>query len=108
MIVRKQLLKAFLENRTVTSVDIHEIRMDPGQQSRRHQHPCAVVGYVVEGIAVYQVEGQDEQILAAGSAFYEQADTTIAKFGNASDVAPMTFVAFYLLDGEQELILMME
>jgi hypothetical protein len=31
--------------------------------------------------------------------------TVIANFGNASDTEAMTFVAFYLLDEEQELIL---
>jgi hypothetical protein len=31
----------------------------------------------------------------------------IANFGNASGTEAMTFVAFYLLDGEQELIRML-
>jgi hypothetical protein len=57
--------------------------------------------------AIYQVEGQAVQTLPAGSAFYEAADTVIANFGNASDSEGMTFVAFYLLDGEQELIRML-
>jgi hypothetical protein len=57
--------------------------------------------------AVYQIEGQTEQTLPAGSAFYEAADTIIANFANASDSEPMTFVAFYLLDGQQELIRML-
>jgi quercetin dioxygenase-like cupin family protein len=81
--------------------------MQPGQQAGRHLHPCAVVGYVVQGTAVIHVDGEPEQTLPAGSAFYEPADTIIANFGNASDLEPMTFVAFYLLDGEQELIRML-
>lgn len=104
---RKQLLKALLGNRNVTSVDIREIRLEPGQQSGRHLHPCAVLGYIVEGTATYQIEGEAAQTLPAGSAFYEPADAVIANFGNASDSAPMTFIAFYLLDGEQELIRML-
>jgi len=104
-IQRKQILRAVLGNRNVTSADVREIRLEPGQQSGRHLHPCAVLGYIVAGTAVYQVEGQAEQTLPAGSAFYEAADTVIANFGNASDTEAMTFVAFYLLDGEQELIL---
>src|SRR3984885_9748004 len=106
-IQRKQLLNAALGNRNVTSADVREIRLEPGQQSGRHLHPCAVLGYIVAGTAVYQVEGQAEQTLPAGSAFYEAADTVIANFGNASDSEAMTFVAFYLLDGEQELIRML-
>jgi quercetin dioxygenase-like cupin family protein len=106
-IQRKQILNVVLGNRNVTSADVREIRLEPGQQSGRHLHPCAVLGYIVAGTAVYQVEGQAEQTLPAGSAFYEAADTVIANFGNASETEAMTFVAFYLLDGEQELIRML-
>jgi quercetin dioxygenase-like cupin family protein len=105
---RKQLLNAVLGSRTVTSVDIREITLEPGQIADRHLHPCAVVGYIAEGTAVYQIEGGTLQKLPAGSAFYEPADTIIAKFGNASNSVPMTFIAFYLLDGDQELIKMLD
>jgi quercetin dioxygenase-like cupin family protein len=106
-IQRKQLLSAQTGNRNVTGVDVREIRLDPGQQSGRHLHPCAVVGYIVDGEAQLQIEGGDIQALPAGSAFYEPAGAVIANFGNASDREPMTLVAFYLLDGEQELIQML-
>ena len=104
---RKQLLAAALGNRNVTTADVREIRLEPGQQSGRHLHPCAVLGYIVSGTAVYQIEGEGVQTLPAGSAFYEPADAIIANFGNASASEPMTFVALYLLDGEQELIRML-
>jgi quercetin dioxygenase-like cupin family protein len=107
-IQRKQLLTAALEKRNVTTVDVREIQLKPGQQSGRHLHPCTVVGYIVSGTAVCQIEGEAMKTLPAGSAFYEPADTVIANFGNASVSKPMTFVAFYLLDGEQELIRMLD
>src|SRR5215813_14672050 len=107
-IQRKQLLVATLGNRNVTSADVREIRLEPGQQGGRHVHPCAVLGYIVSGTAVYQIEGEGVQTLPAGSAFYEPADVVIANFGNASETEAMTFVAFYLLDGEQELIRMLD
>jgi quercetin dioxygenase-like cupin family protein len=106
-IARKQLLLASLGSKNLTAVDVRQIRMEPGQHSGRHLHPCAVVGYIVEGTAVFRVEGETEQTLLAGSAFYEPADAIIANFGNASHFEPVTFVAFYLLDGEQELIRML-
>jgi quercetin dioxygenase-like cupin family protein len=106
-IQRKELLAATLNGRLVTSARVHEIRMQPGQHTGRHMHPCAVLGYIAEGTAVYQIDGQAAQTLPAGSAFYEPADITIANFGNASDSEPMTFIAFYLLSGEQELIRML-
>ncbi len=102
--VRKSLLNATFDGRTVTSVDVHQITLEPNQQAGRHKHPCPVVGFVVGGTALFQVEGQSPKKLPAGSAFYEPADTVILQFDNESDVAPLTFVAFYLLDGRQELI----
>src|ERR1700748_400204 len=107
-IQRKQLLTAVLGNRNVSSIDVREIRLAPGQQAGRHLHPCAVLGYIVEGTATYQIEGEAKQILPAGSAFHAPAGAIIANFGNASDSEPMTFVAFYLLNGDQDLIQMLE
>jgi quercetin dioxygenase-like cupin family protein len=107
-IERRQLLKAHLSGRSVTSADVREIKMQPGQQSGRHLHPCAVLGYILQGSAIYQIEGEEPQTLPAGSAFYEPADTAIANFGNASNLEVMTFLAFYLLSGEQELIRMLD
>jgi quercetin dioxygenase-like cupin family protein len=107
-IQRKLLLKAVMGSRNVSSVDVREISLAPGQSAGRHLHPCPVFGYIAEGAAVYQIEGQVPQTLSAGSAFYEPAQRVIARFGNASDSEPMTFIAFYLLDGDQELIRMLD
>ena len=106
-IERKQLLLAALGSRRVTSVDVRAICLQPGQFAGRHLHPCPVLGYIAEGTALYQIEEQPSQTLPAGSAFYEAADAVIAHFGNASETEPMTFIAFYLLDGDQELIKML-
>jgi quercetin dioxygenase-like cupin family protein len=91
-----------------TSADVREIRFRPAQRGGRHLHPCAVLECIVDGTAVNQIEGEPEQILPAGSAFHEPAGAIIAEFGNASDSEPMTFVAFYLLNGEQDLLQMLD
>jgi quercetin dioxygenase-like cupin family protein len=106
-ITRRQLLSATLGQVVLTSADVHEIQLKPGEVVGRHIHPCNVLGYIVDGDAIYQVEGQPEQLWANGSAFYEPANTVITKFGNASTTEPMTFIAFYLLNGDQELIRML-
>jgi len=103
-IERQVLLDAVLGNRQVTRVDVRKITLEPQQKAGRHLHPCPVVGYIASGTAFYQIEGKEAELLPVGSAFYEPAETVIAEFGNASDVTPMTFIAFYLLDGDQELI----
>lgn len=107
-IIRKQLLYAATGASTLTSVDVREIYFEPGQQTGRHLHPCHVFGYIVEGTAQLQIEGKAVQQLPAGSAFHEPAKTVIADFSNASASEPMKFVAFYLLNGDQELIKMLE
>ena len=68
---RQQLLAAALGDRNVSKVDVRRITLAPGQRSGRHLHPCPVLGYIVDGAAVVQVEGQPEQRLLAGDAFYE-------------------------------------
>jgi quercetin dioxygenase-like cupin family protein len=107
-ITRTPLLKALLGDRRVNAVDVREIRFAPGQRTTRHLHPCMVVGYIAEGAAVLEVEGQAAMTLPAGSAFHEPAGTVIADFRNASERDPMTFIAFYLLDGNQDLITMLD
>ena len=106
-VVRKLLLNASFRQRPLTSIDVRQITLEPNQQTGRHKHPCPVVGFVVEGIALFQVEGHSPKELPAGSAFYEPAETVILRFDNGSDVTPLTFIACYLLDGQQELIEML-
>jgi quercetin dioxygenase-like cupin family protein len=105
---RRQLLTAMLGSHRVTPVDAREVRLEPGQRTGRHLHPCAVLGYIVAGAANYQVEGEMAQMLRAGSAFYEPAGKVIADFSNASDLEPLIFAAFYLKDGDQDLITMLD
>jgi quercetin dioxygenase-like cupin family protein len=106
-IERQQLLLAALGNRNVSDVDIRRITLAPAQKAGLHLHPCPVVGYIVSGTAICQVRGQAAELLPVGSAFYEPAGAVIEEFGNASDVTPLTFIAFYLLDGKQDLITML-
>ncbi|HVT98653.1 MAG TPA: cupin domain-containing protein [Acidobacteriaceae bacterium] len=106
-ITRTPLLKAVFGDRNVNRVDVREIRFAPGQRTTRHLHPCTVVGYIAEGNAILEIEGQPAQNLPTGSAFHEPAGTVITDFRNASDAEPLTFIAFYLLDDDQDLITML-
>ena len=105
-IVRKQLLSVPFENKNVTSVEVREINFEPGQETGRHLHPCPVLGYIVEGEAVVQVEGQPENHLSAGDAFYEP-EGVVMRFDNASAERPLRFICYYLLNGKQDLIQML-
>jgi len=106
-IIRKPLLTTALDKKNVTKVDVREIVFAPGQETGLHKHPCPVFGYIAEGEAVLEVEGERPQILPAGSAFYEPAGRLIVRFDNASHCERMRFICYYLLEGEQELIEML-
>lgn len=100
---RKELLNAVIGDRTISSVKIVEIEFSAGQKAPYHKHPCPVVGTIIAGTCLVQVEGKEPQILKAGDAFYEPADTPIVHFDNYSETEPMRFVAYYLSHEEKEL-----
>jgi quercetin dioxygenase-like cupin family protein len=106
-IVRKPLLKVSTGTRTVTTVDIREITLAPAQKTGYHKHPCPVVGYIVSGTALIQVEGDSAKVVKAGEAFYEPAGMPMAHFDNTSTTEPLKFICYYLLNGDQELIQML-
>jgi quercetin dioxygenase-like cupin family protein len=109
-IYRKPLYTAVLEQaKKVGKVEIKEIVFQPSQKTGLHFHPCPVVGYIAEGIVAFQIEGNEERTLRAGDAFFEPPNAKILKFDNASDSKGMKFIAFYLLDAnEDQLIEMLE
>lgn len=101
---RKDLLTAQLHKQVVSRVEIKEISIPPAGKASYHLHPCTVVGYVVSGSVLFQIEGQPEQVLDQGSAFYEPKDQPILKFDNASDTIPLVFIAYYLLEDKEDII----
>lgn len=101
---RKDLLSAAVANQTIDNVQAKEITMNPGQRAPRHQHACPVVGYVVKGTIIYQIEGGPAKTLNEGEAFFEPANKVITHFDNASVETPAKFIAFYLRNGEQPLV----
>ncbi len=103
-VMRTDLMTAFLDGRSVSRVDIKQITLSPGQAAPRHYHPCPVVGYVAAGTLLFQAEGSEPVTIPQGGAFFEPAGHTILHFDNASSTEPMTFIAFYLRAGEEEII----
>jgi quercetin dioxygenase-like cupin family protein len=103
-IVRKSLLTANLATtKQVDRVDIREIDFVARQKTGLHLHPSPVVGYIASGSILFQVEGQPQQTLKAGDAFFEPANTRVLHF-DAID-QPVKFIAYYLLGkDDKELI----
>ena len=105
---REHLLQAALNHETVTTVDIKKVVIPKGMGAGKHFHPCPVVGYIVSGRVLFEIEGEDKKILTAGEAFYEPKNKTILHFDNASTEEPLIFIAFYLKEAEEELIKMLD
>jgi len=49
------------------------IRFAPGQPSGIHRHPISTCGVATKGNFIFQVEGETEQRLKPGNAFFEPA-----------------------------------
>jgi quercetin dioxygenase-like cupin family protein len=105
-IAREHLLTADLSGRTdrIERMESYQVTLPPGQASGRHTHPGGVVGYVTGGLVGYELDGQPVQELRAGSAFFEPPGAIVHRFDNLSASEPATFVACYLLTGDQPLI----
>jgi quercetin dioxygenase-like cupin family protein len=80
-----------------------EVRYGPGEASSPHSHPCAVIGYVVEGTLRSQVKGGPEMTYKAGESFYEAPNGVHLISDNASATKPAKLVAWLICDHETPL-----
>lgn len=86
-----------LDGRTL-SVQLTEVSYPPRGMSPPHRHPCPVLGYVIEGALRFQVTGQPERVVRAGESFFETLGDEHAVSANASDTAPVRFLAYFVCD----------
>jgi quercetin dioxygenase-like cupin family protein len=77
---------------------IVEVAYGPGESSKPHTHPCAVIGYILEGTYRTQVKGEPEAIYKAGESFYEAPNGVHLVSANASQTAPLKFLAYFTCD----------
>lgn len=95
-ITRAVLLDARLARTKQTDrVEIRQIRILPGHAGGPHVHNGPVVGSILEGGVVYQIEGGPESVLRAGDVFFEPEGERIARF-DALDEG-VTFLGYFLL-----------
>ena len=80
------------------TVTVVEVRYGPGESSKAHGHTCPVVGYVIEGSYRTQVKGEPEHVYTAGQTFFEPANGVHAVSANASNDAPVRFLAYFTCD----------
>lgn len=100
-ITRSTILDVAFEHPTVTSrVEIREIRILAGHAGGLHIHNGPVVGSIVEGSVIYQIEGEPERVLGPGEVFFEPEGARIARFDAQED--GVTFLGYFLLRAGQE------
>jgi quercetin dioxygenase-like cupin family protein len=80
-----------------------EVTYGPGEWSPAHSHPCAVIGYVIEGAVRMQVKGEPEATYQAGQSFYEAPNGVHAISANASKTERARFLAYFTCDRESPL-----
>lgn len=85
---------------SVERIEVRRIEMLPGLAAGLHIHNGPVLGSVVEGSVIYQVEGESESVLGPGEVFYEPEGVRIARFDAGEDGA--TFLAYFPLVAGQE------
>jgi quercetin dioxygenase-like cupin family protein len=100
IVLSKQLPKLDGDHLQATLV---EVRYGPGEASSPHRHPCAVIGYVVEGSLRTQVKGEPEMIYKAGETFYEAPDGVHLVSANASSTEPARLIAYLICDHDTPL-----
>jgi quercetin dioxygenase-like cupin family protein len=75
-----------------------EVHYGPGESSPPHSHPCAVIGYVVEGALGTQVKGKPQATYKVGESFYEAPKGVHVVSANASQTEAATFIAYFVCD----------
>jgi quercetin dioxygenase-like cupin family protein len=85
------------------NASIVEVTYGPGESSPPHSHPCAVIGYVVEGALRTQAKGEAEAMYKTGGSFYEAPHGVHLISANASEKTPMKFLAYFVCDHDTPL-----
>ena len=81
-------------------IEVRRIRIVPGHAPGLHVHNGPVVGSIVEGSVVFQVDGSPASVLGPGDVFFEPDGARIARFDAGED--GVTFLAYFLLGADQE------
>ena len=80
-----------------------EVSYDPGESSPPHSHPCAVIGYVLQGTLQTQVRGEPVALYKTGESFYEAPYGVHVISANASQTEPAKLLAYFVCDHDTPL-----
>jgi quercetin dioxygenase-like cupin family protein len=75
------------------SVTAVEVRYEAGATSAVHRHPGFVLGYILEGEIVFQLDGGPRRVYRVGDMFYEPPGSVHVVSGSASATRPARMLA---------------
>ena len=82
----------------LANFDVVLIELNPGPGTGRdHRHTGPVLGYVLDGQVRFGVDHGPEQIVPAGSTFFEQTGALHSTFGSADANAKARVLAFMVV-----------
>lgn len=107
-VARTNLLSIQLkEKQGLSKVEIKKVVIPVNGKAEYHLHPCPVVGHIVSGTLLFQIEGEKPQLIKAGEAFYEPKNKPILHFDNALDSEPLVFMVYYLVEENEDLLMLL-
>ncbi|HEY1307679.1 MAG TPA: cupin domain-containing protein [Vicinamibacterales bacterium] len=77
------------------------LRYFPGTSTPVHRHPGVVLAYVLEGRVRFAINNEAEQIVVAGSTFFEPLGAVHTTSGSASADEPTRILVFEVRPKEQ-------
>jgi quercetin dioxygenase-like cupin family protein len=80
------------------STTLVEVTYPPGGSSAPHVHRCPVVGRVIDGALHTRVAGGIDTVYHAGESFREEANRAHVVSSNASELAPVSFLVWFVCD----------
>ena len=107
-VARTNLLSIQLrEKQGLSKVEIKKVVIPVNGKAEYHLHPCPVVGHIVSGTLLFQKKKKKPQLIKAGEAFYEPKNKPILHFDNALDSEPLVFMAYYLVEENEDLLMLL-
>lgn len=97
---REVVLDVTLAGLRVERVEVRRIRMAPHLAPGSHVHNGPVLGNIVEGSVLFQVEDGPEIVLRAGDVFFEPGGVQIEHFDALDD--GVTFLGYFPLQPGQQ------
>lgn len=98
-VLRETLLVQAIPTKTVSSVEVRRITLQPNVVGGAHVHNGPVFGVIERGSVIFQVGARASRKLHAGDTFYEPAEDTITRWDATEE--GVTFVGYFLLSDGQ-------